>query len=131
MRISWLSLASLGRAWTLVVLAALLLRAAIPAGFMPDRDDLTGQIAMVWCSSPGGQAPPHPVVPQTQDDDSGPVDTSCPFSLVHATEPPVPPDFALEAQAHVYRLALAPVDTVAGHDAWQANAPPTGPPARA
>lgn len=131
MRVWWPSLGSLGRAWTLVVLAALLVRAAIPAGFMPDRNDRTGEIAMVWCSPPGGKPVPHASLPQTDTDDSRPADTSCPFSLAQATEPPVPPDVALEAQAHAYRIAFAPVEVAVAPAVWQANAPPTGPPVKA
>lgn len=117
------------RAASCVLLAlAMLARALVPAGFMPERDARTGQIVIAMCSGKAGHETitVHlPGAPSKKDSER----KDCPFANTttlpayerQATVTPAVVEFSSD-----YSPALA---------AWplarlrEPNAPPTGPPA--
>ncbi len=116
----------LRRAAGLLVLLALLVRAVIPAGFMPVFDSEQRVITVAMCSGHGAQTLPL-------DDDAPEPDeeaSECPFAsltspavLKHAANDPV-------AIRWAHRTLFVSVhDEMPAATTWRPGSPPTGPPA--
>jgi hypothetical protein len=116
---------------TFVVLLALLLRAAIPDGFMPARDDRTGTIEITLCSAGHAEAVR---VPLNAPDRPAPSNETpdCVFALTAGAPLAALPGQVPTAATVLVAKAIgpAPVFAAIARSPIFAHAPHTGPPAR-
>ena len=117
------------RAATLVVVAAFLLRAAIPQGFMPEVNRVTGEITVAICSGDGAHKTMTIAVPVEKP--AKPASRTCDYAVAMAAILPPHATVAEAAQAHVFKTALTAQPQAPPAQPWPAHAPPTGPPAQA
>ncbi len=106
-----------------LILCALLLRAALPAGLML-APDAAGRVQLVLCP---GNAPAHH---HAGKDQRAPAEQPCPFAVaLSPATPPAPPAFASPPEP-VPAPAIVPALNAAPRLAFAALTPPaTGPPA--
>ena len=117
------------RAATLVVVAAFLLRAAIPQGFMPEANRVTGEITVTICSGDGTHKSMTIAVPVEKP--AKPASRTCDYAVAMAAILPPHASVAQAAQLHVFKTALVAEPQAPPAQPWAAHAPPTGPPAQA
>lgn len=122
--LSWMT-----RAATMVVLAAFILRAAIPQGFMPEVNRVTGEITVTICSGDGAHKTMTIAVPVEKP--AKPASRTCDYAVAMAAILAPHTTVAEAAQAHVFKTALVAQPRAPLRQAWSASAPPTGPPAHA
>lgn len=122
-------LAWLARATTLLVLAVFLARVAIPQGFMPEVNRVTGEITVTMCSGDGSQRTIKLSVP-LEKPSTPKAGSTCDYAMAMAAVLPTPNAIRSAAIAHVYKLALVAEPPAPIRAAWVASAPPTGPPAQ-
>ncbi len=123
-------IAVFAHAMTAFVLAAVLCRALVPAGFMPGIDATSGKIAVVMCSATPGHELAIMDLPDGAPSDHEGETTDCPFAPAGGSIlPDASPSVASSAAVYAfeYRNFGAPLALTAS--ALQPNAPPTGPPA--
>jgi hypothetical protein len=117
------------RAATLVVLAAFILRAAIPSGFMPEVNRQTGELTVTICSGDGEHKTMTIAIPVEKP--AKPQSRTCDYAVAMAAI--LPPHAAVveAAQAHVFKTALVAEPQAPAREVWSRSAPPTGPPTHA
>jgi len=117
----------------LVAFAALSMKAALPAGFMPAADAKTFAI-QICADAMGNEAAPALVIPMKHDGapKGGQGDGACAFaSLAMSTASATPPALLALALAFVLALGFAPATLPRPHRAFHLRPPLRGPPALA
>jgi len=128
MRFAWLQSSLMSRAGVLLILAAFLMRALVPVGYMAERDTDSGKFVVEMCDGYGSHKTIVTNIPLGDPAKKASKDT-CPYAAANTSILPTLEPFAVEALQHVFAVALlenpqAPIQT-----AWSLSAPPTGPPA--
>jgi hypothetical protein len=117
----------LARAWTFLVLAAFLARAAVPQGFMAEIDAGSGLLTVSMCTADGShKAVPVNIPvdkPAKKQDGEG-----CPDALAKFADLPPHDPVVVAAEAYVFAVALIETAPWPVEETWPAHAPPTGPP---
>jgi hypothetical protein len=110
-----------------LLLAALLFRALIPAGFMATFDR-TGAIEIVMCSASAGHETVVFKVPGDDASKPAPADESCAFAMVATAPPQEAPGLEAARVIYAYEYAFAALQPQPLVAAYAPQAPPTGPP---
>lgn len=127
MSFGWAKLSLLARAWTVLVCVAFVARAAIPAGYMPEIDQRTGEITVGVCTGDGS----HKTVTIDlggQPSKKSPKNQTCPYAVGVASTLPASATIIEAAQVYVFKQALTTDVRWSASAPWSAHAPPTGPP---
>ncbi|MEZ5938429.1 MAG: hypothetical protein R3C52_09425 [Hyphomonadaceae bacterium] len=109
----------------MTTLAALLLRAVVPVGYMPNADH-SGSIEIVMCSASAAETDASLPDDKTPD----PNEDVCAYAMASTSMISTAPTLTVSASIYAFEYAFAASVPSARLAHWTKHAPPTGPPTR-